>query len=107
FKNFLLLPGNESPERILAEMLFAEKESSEIWNKLYSGYDKQLCFHEYGIDDIRTDRTKAKNWFNSQKVYWGSGNSCSKIINLWIEKNKVIYNQFLTNFDKFVETFKK
>ena len=107
YKNFLLLPGNESPERVLAEMLYAEKESSDIWDKLHNGYDKQLCFHEFGINDIRTDRIKAKNWFNSQKSYWGSGNTCSKIINLWIQKNKDIYDQFIFDFNNFVETFKK
>lgn len=107
YKNFLLLPGNESPERLLAEMLYSEKEASEIWSKLFQDYSKQLCFHEYSINDIRTDRIKAKSWFNSQKEYWGSGNSCNRIINIWIQKNSVDYNQFMTEFDNFVSTFKK
>lgn len=107
FKNFLILPGVESPERVLAEMLASEKEASDIWDKLFPGYSKQLCFQDYDINDIRTDRLKAKSWFNSQKEYWGSGNTCSKIINLWIQKNKEEYNQFHLDFDKFVEKFKK
>ncbi|MGN7811488.1 AAA family ATPase [Flavobacterium sp. 22076] len=104
FKNILLLPGDDSPERLLAEMLFNEPEASSMWNNLFNDYNKQLCFHEYSINDIRLDRQKAKIWFNTQKEYWG--NNCTKIINVWIQKNKVIYDEFIAEFDNFVENFK-
>ncbi|WP_417939496.1 ATP-dependent nuclease [Flavobacterium sp. RS13.1] len=91
FKNILLLPGNNSPERLLAEMLYEESEASPIWNNLFQDYTKQLCFHEFSITDIRVDRQKAKTWFNKQKDYWGSNNSCSRIINIWIQKNKSLF----------------
>lgn len=107
YKNFILLPGNESPERLFAEMLYAEREASPIWNNLYQDYTKQLCFHDYSINDIRTDRVKAKSWFNSQKEYWGSNNTCSRIINIWIKNNQKSYDDFICEFDKFVTTFKK
>ncbi|WP_435525383.1 hypothetical protein [Chryseobacterium indoltheticum] len=54
-KNFLILPGNDSPEKILAELLYNESDSSDIWEKLYNGYDKQICFRDYNISDIRTN----------------------------------------------------
>lgn len=107
FKNILLLPGNNSPERLLAEMLYDEPEASSIWNDLFQDYTKQLCFHDFSISDIRADRQKAKIWFNKQKEYWGSNSSCSRIINIWIQKNKTIYEEFIIEFDKFVEKFKK
>lgn len=107
FKNILLLPGNDSPERLIAEMLYKEPEASHIWDELFPDYDKQLCFNEFSINDIRLHREKAKMWFNSQKEYWGSNNSYSRIINIWIRNNKSICDDFIIEFDKFVENFKK
>jgi AAA15 family ATPase/GTPase len=103
-KNFLILPGDNSPERLLAELLFIEPDASIIWNKLYQNYDKQLCFNDYSITEIRKDRIKAKLWFNSQKQYWG--HSCSKIINIWISKNKVIVEEFLLKFNQLIVKYK-
>lgn len=107
FKNIILLPGNESPERLLAEMLFNEPEGSEIWDQISEEYNKQFCFNEYSISDIRTHREKAKLWFNSQKQFWGGNNTCSKVINVWIQKNKQIYEDFLIQFDTFINQFEK
>ncbi|OPC19545.1 ABC oligo/dipeptide transport, ATP-binding protein [Elizabethkingia anophelis] len=104
FKNIILLPGNNSPERLLAEMLNSELESSEIWEQLFPEYTKQICFSEYTIKDIETDRQKAKLWFNSQKQYWGT--NCTKVINFWINKNKPLHTEFLEQFEIVLEKFK-
>lgn len=103
-KNFLILPGNDSPEKIIAEMLYNERDSSDIWDKLHIGYDKQICFKDYNISDIRTNREKSKSWFNIQKQYWGQG--CSKLINIWISKNKKDFEIFIDTFDKLVLLYK-
>lgn len=107
YKNILLLPGNDSPERLLAEMLYSEPDASDTWEELHTDYDKQLCFSEYSINDIRAHREKAKLWFNTQKQYWGANSSCSRIINIWIKKNKNLYNDFIEQFDNFLDKFKK
>ncbi|MGG5209807.1 ATP-dependent nuclease [Chryseobacterium sp. MIQD13] len=103
-KNFLILPGNDSPEKILAEMLYNEPDSSDIWEKLYNGYDKQICFRDYNISDIRTNREKSKLWFNTQKQYWGQ--ACSKLINIWISRNKNDAETFINTFDKLILKYK-
>ena len=105
FKNILLLPGDDSPERLIAKMLYNEPETSPMWNQIFKDYTKQLCFNEYSITDILKDRVLAKLWFNTQKQYWGLG--CSKVINIWIDKNKSICNDFIIDFDKFANNFKK
>ncbi|MBP4139791.1 ATP-binding protein [Flavobacterium cupreum] len=104
-KNFLILPGNDSPEKILAEMLYVEPDSSIIWDKLFAGYDKQICFKDYSIADIRTHREKAKLWFNDQKQYWGLG--CNKLINIWIGKNVEETKMFLQTFDSLISKYGK
>lgn len=107
FKNIILLPGKKSPERIMAEMLSNEPESSEVWDKLSEGYNKQICFRDIDNDEIQENRKKAKDWFNSQKQYWGGNQYCSKLINIWIKKNREKYDDFIQEFDNFVEDFKK
>ncbi|POR23062.1 hypothetical protein BWK58_10285, partial [Flavobacterium columnare] len=72
---------------------------------LYKDYSKQICFQTYSINEIKNDRNKAKEWFNSQKEYWGGNNSCSRILNFWIKKNKNEYDKFINDFDSFVENF--
>lgn len=103
-KNFLILPGNDSPEKILAEMLYSEPDSSSMWDKIHHDYDKQICFKDYTISDIRTCREKSKLWFNTQKQFWGQG--CNKLINIWISKNKTDVEEFLSNFQELIVKFK-
>jgi hypothetical protein len=105
FKNTIILPGSLSPERVLANMLNKEKDSSKIWNEIQSRYTKQICFKDYTIEEILKDRYKAKDWFKSQMIYWGNG--CSKIINIWISKNSDEYNIFLQKLDSILEKYKE
>ncbi len=105
FKHFLLLPGNESPERLLAKFLHKLPESSPHWDKICSGYIKQIAFRDYQLKDI-TDiksREKAKSWFNQQKQYWGRG--CSNVINLWIAENQSEVDQFIEEFDELIKQY--
>ncbi|HMG82090.1 MAG TPA: AAA family ATPase [Ferruginibacter sp.] len=95
-KNFLILPGNKSPERLIAEFLHGLPDESLIWNNIYSGYTKQFVFKDYSLKEIQANREKAKDWFNSQKQYWGR--NCSNIINHWIVANQADVNDFLNTF---------
>ncbi|MCT3661372.1 AAA family ATPase [Elizabethkingia anophelis] len=104
-KNFLILPGNDSPEKILAEMLYNEPDSSDIWEKLHLGYDKQFCFRDYNFQDIKKDRVKSKQWFNSQKQYWGLG--CTKLINIWIAKHKNDVEAFIKSYDELITKYER
>lgn len=103
FKNSIVLPGNLSPERVLATMLFNEQDSSVIWNKIQNGYSKQFCFRDYTFEEILEHREKAKKWFNSQSQYWGR--ACTKIINIWIEQNSKDYDLFMTQFNTLIQKY--
>lgn len=105
--NFLILPGDKSPERQLAQFLYGLSDESPYWNKIYNGYTKQHVFKDYTYDEINApkSRDKAKAWFNSQKDYWGR--NCANLINLWIVENQEQVDAFITDFDKIVEKFNK
>lgn len=102
-KNFLALPGIESPERLIANYLHNLSEGSPLWNRIYNGYTKQLVFRDFPLSEIQTNRSKAKDWFNSQKQYWGRG--CSGVINLWIAENRIEVNKFLDDYERLIKKY--
>jgi len=99
FKHIILLPGNKSPERLIADYLNSLSDSNSFWNSIGKHYTKQVCFKNYTYDEICEDREKAKNWFNEhKKQFWGR--NASKVLNPWINKNKEIVEKFKDNFIK-------
>lgn len=102
-KNFLVLPGIESPERLIAKFLHNLSEGSPLWDGIYDGYTKQLVFRDYSLKEIQADREKAKAWFNSQKQYWGRG--CAGIINLWISENQEEVSNFINEYDRLIKKY--
>lgn len=103
--NFLVLPGNKSPERLLAEFLHNLSDESEIWDNIHSGYSKQHAFKDFSLREIQTNRDKAKDWFNAEKQYWGR--ICANVINPWIAANQSEVDSFLNNFDSLIEKYIK
>lgn len=103
-KSFLILPGNNSPERLLAVFLFNLTETSPIWDEIHEDYSKQFAFKDYSLNEILKDRNKAKEWFKQQKKYWGK--LCSKVINPWIDQNKNEVDVFLKEYDKIISFYK-
>ena len=108
FKNVLLLPGGESPDKILATYLKNLPDTSSNWEKIHSHYSRQIAFGEYSYDKIMAgsdgnkSREISKKWFKEQERYWGKG--CTKIINLWIEDNKELAEQFINTFNESLKT---
>lgn len=73
-KNIVCLPGVKRPETELAEFLYdidKIKDDDDFWTSIDCDYTRQVCFRDYTIEDIKGDRTKAKEWFKSQTPYWG------------------------------------
>jgi hypothetical protein len=103
YKNFLVLPGIESPERLISKFLHNLSEGSPLWDKIYHGYTKQLVFRDHSLREIQADREKAKAWFNSQKQYWGRG--CAGVINLWISENQEEVSNFINEYDRLVQKY--
>lgn len=104
-KNFLILPGNNSPERLIAEFLHALPDDSPHWENIYEGYSKQHVFRDFSLREIQSSREKAKQWFNLQKEYWGR--NCANVINPWIEENEEDVNVFIEQYDSLIEKYNK
>src|SRR5690606_5764617 len=106
-KNFLVLPGNKSPERLIAEFLHNLPDESPIWDSIYEGYNKQFAFKDITLENINAKggREKAKEWFNSQKQYWGRNSA--NIINPWISENQDEVDAFIDGFDKLLDKYNK
>jgi AAA15 family ATPase/GTPase len=104
-QNIIVLPGNTSPERIIAEYLHGLSDESSIWSSIYEDYSKQFVFRDYSLNQIQADRNKAKEWFNSQKQYWGR--NCANVINPWIAENHEEVNAFIKEFEKLLEKYNK
>lgn len=96
-KNIVLLPGTESPERLLANFLYELPDGSETWEKIKAGYSKQICFRNFTIREIKADREKAKEWFKEQAQHWGKG--CVRAINPWIEANEDEVGKFIQEYE--------
>lgn len=105
FKNFLVLPGIKSPERVLAEFLHNLSDKSPIWDKIHKGYSKQHAFQDFSLKEIQTNRYKAKQWFNSEKQYWGR--NCANVINPWIKENQEEVDTFINKFEILSSNFTK
>ena len=103
-KSIVILPGNDSPERLIAKFLFNLLDASPIWEKIHTGYDKQFAFKEISYGEIIKDREKAKKWFHEQKPYWG--NLCSNVINPWASQNQSDVDLFIKDYQKIIEGYR-
>ena len=103
-QNVLLLPGNESPERLLARFLFNISDSDVLWNSLSIGYTKQVCFREISYEQIfaagEQGRQNAKRWFNLQLPYWGKGGV--KVLNPFFSKIQQGVDTFKAEYDEMI-----
>ena len=105
-KNILILPGGNSPERLLAIFFNQLGDESHVWNEFRDdcSYNKQVMFSKITLNEINSDRENAKDWFKSQKQYWGRG--CALAINPWINANEKIVNTFIKDLNKILNEFK-
>ncbi|EEX53983.1 hypothetical protein HMPREF6745_0521 [Prevotella sp. oral taxon 472 str. F0295] len=103
-KNVLLLPGNESPERLVAKFLYESSDSSPLWESIAEGYSKQVCFREIKYEEIiasgEQGRQKAKKWLNSQLQHWGRGGV--KVLNPFFSSIQQDVDTFKTSYDNMI-----
>ena len=106
-KNVIVLPGDESPERLIATYLHGLSDENPLWGSIVNGYTKQVCFRDIQYDEIMNGaeigRQAAKEWFNSQLNLWGRNGV--KVLNPWIETNKTDIEKFLGQFDDMVSRY--
>ena len=94
--NFLCLPGIKSPEKLLAEYLFNLDDTDKLWGNINRNYTKQVCFRDFSLKEINSDRVKAKKWFTELKK--DAGRNAYKVINPWKKENKKDTNNFIKSF---------
>jgi AAA15 family ATPase/GTPase len=77
FQNFIMLPGGDSPEKVLANFLWNLSDGDSFWSEKNTNYNKQICFRDSTLEDIENCRIKAKAWYRKQKKdgVWGIGAS--------------------------------
>jgi len=103
--NILPLPGDKSPERLIAELLHGLLDESPLWNKIFPDYTKQVAFRDYSYREVQANRDKAKDWFISQKQYWGR--NCANVINIWTDENKEELQTFNKTYDALIDRYIK
>lgn len=89
--NIIKLPGKNSPEKVLAKVLYNLTDSSPFWQRVAPSYGKEVCFRDFTYDDIMKNRNLAKEWFKKQKKYpkWLNATVAS-----WIECNRDEFDEF-------------
>ena len=106
-KNVLLLPRDESPERLIAKFLYELSDENPLWDLLAVGYTKQVCFKEINYNQIfasgESGRQKAKEWFNSQLPYWGRGGT--KVLNAYFATIQEDVDTFKNTFEEMLKHF--
>lgn len=107
-KNVLCLPGTKSPERELAEYLLDEvRDVDAFWASVNNDYSRYVCFKDCTIEEIQSDRKKAKAWFQSQLPLWGK--TRNKAISLWAKTHRdevnVFQDELKNAYNAFAETY--
>lgn len=103
--NILVLPGNDSPERLTATFLNQLSDYDGLWNTLPRNYNKQVCFRSITYEQIMADRVMAKEWFRTQidGGYWGRGGV--KVFKVLLETMPNEVNAFREDFEKKMRLF--
>lgn len=100
--NLLMLPGNESPERMMATFLHDLSDRDALWTSIKNGYSKQVCFSDIQYSSIMAGgaqgRLDAKEWFNKQMQIWGRRRM--KVFNAFFKSISQEVQMFRDNFDK-------
>jgi len=104
-KNYMVLPGEVPPERVLGEFLNGLKDADDFWKNCRKNYTKQVAFRNINLSQIRKDRKSAKEWFKSQLPYWGR--NASKAINAWATAHPEEKESFITKFDSLLKSLGK
>ncbi|WED29021.1 AAA family ATPase [Vibrio sp. DW001] len=98
-KNYICLPGNLNPESMVANFLESLLDADLFWTKVHDDYSKRLCFKDFTVQEINTDRKKAKEWYNQQlqSKVWGL-QGCH-LYRYFLEKNPQDKLKFLDKFE--------
>ncbi len=91
-QNIVILPGSNSPEKIIFNFLKNLNQDHELWGGL-GEYTRQVCFKDQS--EIG-DREQMKKWWLSQVKYWGVNGKT--VIKVWAKENEKEVERFLKDF---------
>lgn len=92
--NLLLLPGNNSPEKMFLTFLEELSEDDTFWAEAGMGYTKQ---HFWDNHPHSNDREILKQWFKDERRYWGK-REMSDLYKRWAQDNEPIIKNFRNSF---------
>ena len=101
--NVLVLPSDKSPEQLVSLYLHELSDSDIVWESIGEGYSKQVCFRNYILSDILTDRVKAKAWFRRELPNWGI--NASKVLSPLFKKYEDNRKDFISDFEEMQKYF--
>ncbi|MDP2591536.1 AAA family ATPase [Vibrio splendidus] len=110
--NYICLPGEYSPEQMLAKYLHNLDDNDKFWTLINPDYNKLICFRNYKVEEMfaknnKESRVKAKLWYKEQngtlKVW---GRQARKVFNHMIETMEDEKNNFLEVFSKLYDELK-
>jgi AAA15 family ATPase/GTPase len=92
--NVVILPGDDSPEKIMFRYLKSLDEAHVFWGGL-GEYNKQICFRDLAEE---SDRVQMKNWWKEQVIYWGKNGRT--LFKFWQSDNAEKVEKFNLEFSK-------
>ena len=101
-RNLLALPCKLALEHQMYLLLKDLPENDSFWGQELGEYNKQICFRNFGSIPSASHTQEYKNWFLSQKAYWGRANN--KLYKRWQIDHK---DECVTFIKNFVEKLKK
>lgn len=101
--NVLILPTEKSPEQMTAEFLHDLSDTDSLWECVSVGYNKQVCFRDFLLDEIMNDRTRAKEWFRRELLKWNK--TTSKILAAMFQKYPDERLRFIEEYKALMELY--
>jgi len=98
--NFVCLPGILPPESMIAQFLSELDDNDTFWSSKHDDYTKQICFRNFKLAQIVSDRDKAKKWYNEQKKLGVWGRNCSAVYKKVLEDSPEEKSKFLHKFEE-------
>ncbi len=94
--NIIILPGNNSPEKILYEYLIELKPEHDFWRNSYGFTWDYFKDHGPLSDDYKgeKEREKYKKWFIAHKPFFES----AMLMDFWLRDNPDVVSAFKKEF---------
>ena len=99
YKNVVILPTDDYPERIVYDCFIALSETDCFWDNRPGGFTKQACFMDYTDENL--SQSEIKNWFKTLNGKKGKGYTqfISKTFETKIAEKQQFIDDFISAYD--------